>query len=98
MRKIFFSQNVGLARVSKYFRHLIVSFCAFNENKAPVVVVFTKMVALDNENWKALMKENPSQQQVKRQALQNSLSKAVAYFDNLCSMVYPPKGSVTSEV
>jgi len=94
MQKRRFSQNVGLARVSKHFIHRIRSFCPFNENKVPVVVVFTKIDALDAENWMALREENLSWQQVKHQVLQKSLSKAVAYFENLGGMVYPPKGSV----
>jgi len=40
------------------------------------------------------MGKNLSVQQAKQQAQRNSLSKAVAHFENLCSMVYPPKGSV----
>jgi len=94
MQKINFSQSVGLARVNKDFISNIITFCSFNDNQVPVVVVFTKMDALDSENWKGLMKESLPLQQIKQQVQQKSLSKAVGYFEKLCDLVYPPKGSV----
>ncbi|KIJ35992.1 hypothetical protein M422DRAFT_180049 [Sphaerobolus stellatus SS14] len=71
-------------------------FSTVGTGKVPVIVVFTKMDALDTKEWKKI-KEGmtlPLGDAID-QARKNSLSIAKGiYLEKLCTMKYQPKGSV----
>jgi hypothetical protein len=60
----------------------------------PVLVIFTKMDALDSKAWNKLIVQNMSREEAKQQAPEHSLSIAKDHLNQLLDMRYPPKGSV----
>ena len=61
----------------------------------PVVVVFTKMDALDSKAWNELIGRNMSREEAKQRAPEQSLSIVKRqYMSELLAMRYPPKGGV----
>ncbi|KIJ27242.1 hypothetical protein M422DRAFT_191265 [Sphaerobolus stellatus SS14] len=71
-------------------------FSAVGTGKVPVVVVFTKMDALDTKEWKKIKEEMTLPLgDAMDQAQKNSLSIAqVIYSEQLCTIKHQPKGSV----
>ncbi|KIJ25859.1 hypothetical protein M422DRAFT_273142 [Sphaerobolus stellatus SS14] len=71
-------------------------FSTVGTGKVPVVVVFTKMDALDTKEWMKIKKEMTLPLgDAMDQARKNSLSIAKRiYSEQLCTMKYQPKGSV----
>ena len=61
----------------------------------PVIVVFTKMDALDSKAWNELVGQNMSRELARQRAPEHSLSIAKSlYCEELVPKRYPPRGGV----